>query len=79
MCCYNGVTLCVNGNYSAVNLTIPVFTLPVDVAARGGDFAFAELNRVSIDKFQISLDSIDTHWCCVDLVEIFQQYLGIAS
>ena len=76
---YYCVTLCVNGDYRAVNLAVPVFALPVDVAVRGGNFAFAELNHVSVSKFQIPFDSVNTHRRCVDLVEIIQQYLGIAS
>lgn len=29
---YNGVTLCVDGDYGAVNLAVPVFALSEDVA-----------------------------------------------
>lgn len=32
MRCYNGVTLCIDGDYCAVNLAVPVFALSVDVA-----------------------------------------------
>ena len=32
MCRYNCVTLCVDGDYGAVNLAVPVFALSEDVA-----------------------------------------------
>lgn len=77
MCCYNGVTLCVDGDYIAVNLAVPVFALPVDVAAGGGDFAFAELNHVNVSKLQISPDSLNAHRGGVDFAKILQQDFGI--
>ncbi len=45
---YNGVTLCIDGDYGAVNLAVPVFALPEDVALGVRNQSFTIINHINI-------------------------------
>ena len=70
MCGYYGKTAGIDGYYAIVNIDIVVFTFFCN-----GGIVLLELGDTIADWFlinsQVSLNSSDTHFCCMNFFNIF--------
>lgn len=75
MTCDYSIAACINSDNTTVNMYIPVLSLFFHFRIYVKDFLPAPFNNIYITKIKISSYTFNSHFSCMNFINIFNQYL----